>query len=1444
MKIPYNSRLFRLTGIILGVLLWLANASNPPTGKTGAPFEINNGHCNECHGGGNPNGFGGQVDVTGLPSAIEPNTTYPLTITLTPTAGTPIRGGFQLVVVDGNNANAGDLSAGNPQSGTEFFNGREYLEHRGAKNFTGGGPASWTFNWKSPITAANNSIGFYFIGNFTNGNNQDSGDFPIDFSSFYSFNGLPPVTAFISNTTDVLCNGGNTGSATVEASGGAQPYTYFWSNGQSGQTAVNLTAGTYTVTVTGSNNTGTATATAFITQPPILNLSASVSGILTCVNTSVTATATASGGAGSYFYEWSNGNTGNPTQLTMPGSHNVTVTDANGCTKVAFVNVSSNLVVPNVEAGPNASLTCNQPTATLNGNGSSAGPTFSYLWTASNGGNIVSGATTLNPLVDAAGLYTLVVTNATNGCTSSDNTTVTQGTQPPTAMTSGDTLTCAMSTGTVSVNTNAGQPGFNWAGPDGFTSTQQNPAVSLTGTYTVTITDQASGCTNSATATVTENLTAPSVSATGDTITCAMLSVTISATSGTSGVTYAWTGPNNFTSNQQNPSVNVAGAYIVVATDPANGCTNSDTSMVAQNTVPPSASVVSEQLTCADTLAQITTTTNADPAGFAWSGPGGFASNLQNPEVNMPGNYTVTITNGANGCTTTAVAMVTQNTTAPTASATVPGNLNCQVSSLQINGTASSQGANFQYLWTTTNGNITAGATTLTPTVDAAGDYILSVTNTTNGCTSTTSVAVMESPPVAASTSVLNNVLCNGGSDGTATASGTGGSGSGYTYIWSSGATTDTADALSAGMYMVTVSDSENCTSTASVTITQPAVLTANATATGETSLGASDGTATAAPTGGTSPFVYLWSTGATTEMITDLAPGNYTVTISDNNACTAVQTVTVNNFNCTIAATATVMNVSCNGAADGSATANVSGAAQPVTFLWSNGDTTATAGNLAPGTYTVAILDANNCPAELSVQITSPAVLLANASATPETGIGLNNGTATAQPTGGTSPYGFMWSNGSTMQTITGLAPGPYTVTVTDDNDCTVVRTVTVNAFNCNLGSSISTANISCNGGTNGQATAVTTGGTVPVSYNWSNGDTTQTTMNLVAGTYTVTVTDTNGCETVSSATITEPPVLQADIADINPTSCLESQDGSASVVIVGGTSPYQFMWPNGSGGQNLAVGTYVVSVSDANGCTTTTTATITSNDTIAPSITCPAAALNFCFDAPVQFTAPPVSDNCALNGATPELIAGLPSGSSFPVGETVQVYQIKDVSGNSATCSFSIVVGPSIELKLDSVRSDIGNAGVGSIDVTVSGGSGTLTYAWEKDGAPFADTEDLTGLQAGVYTLTVTDENGCSKTLMPVVVDNTVGTSAPNEAARVRIVPNPATLSFRLEMEGVQPLAMQFFDMQGRLLRTLKAIEWTEEIDVTELPAGMHYLRILDQKGNSLMIKWIKAD
>ncbi|MBL7795504.1 MAG: HYR domain-containing protein [Saprospiraceae bacterium] len=1507
-----HSRLFRIAGLLLGILTWLANSSNPPTGRTGAPFD---GSCNDCHSGG---GFNGTVVVDGLPGTIEPNTTYPLTMTLTATGGNPARGGYQVVVVDGNNVNAGDLTTVNGQSGTEFFSGREYMEHRGSKLFTGG-VVTWAFNWKSPVSANGNTIKVYCIGNFVNGNGSDNGDNAIEAFQQFDFSGLPPVTAMMTDITNVSCFGGNNGSATVEASGGAPPYTYLWSNGQTGQTANNLAAGTYTVTVTGSSGSGTATATAVVTQPPQLNANISVQGVLTCINLSVTATANVSGGVGPYTYEWSEGQTGNPAQLTTPGSHIVTVTDNNGCTKTAQTTVNSNLVPPNAEAGPTVTLTCAQPQKTLNGAGSSQGPNFSYQWTASSGGNIVSGANTLTPLVNAAGTYTLVVTNATNGCTSEDVTTASSSIQPPTASATGGVLSCANLTVTLTSATNASNPTFAWSGPGGYSSNQQNPSANTAGTYTVVITNTANGCTNSATASVTQNSTPPTASAVAETLTCADTLAQITTTTNANPATFAWSGPNNYSSTAQNPNVNTAGTYTVTVTNSANGCTNTATVVVAQNTTPPTASAVAETLTCADTLAQITTTTNANPATFAWAGPGGYNSTAQNPNVNTAGTYTVMVTNGPNGCTTTATVSVAQNTTPPTASAVAetltcadtlaqittttnanpatfawsgpggfsstvqnpnvdtvgvysvivtnggngctntasvtvtqnttppvadiatPGNLNCIVTVLQLNGTPSSQGPNFDYQWTTANGNIVSGDTTLTPTVDAAGTYTLLVTNTATGCTSTDNATVVQSPPVTASIPSVSNVSCNGSQDGSATAAGSGGSGS-FTYEWSNGDTTATTGNLAAGTYFVTLTDSENCTATASVNITQPALLNANASATGESGAGANDGTATANPSGGTPGYEYLWSNAETTQTIINLAPGNYTVVVTDDNGCTAVQIVTVNSFNCTLSASATTTNVSCFGAGDGTATVTLTGAALPATYLWSNGDNTATADNLAPGTYTVEIEDANGCPAELTVQITGPAILLANATSTHESGVGQNNGTATAQPTGGTAPYSYQWSTNATTQTITGLVPGTYTVTVTDDNDCTAVQSVTVNAFGCALSATISSVNVLCNGGNTGQATAVQSGGIAPVTYLWSNNAVTATASNLTAGTYTVTLTDGAGCQTISTTTITEPAPIEVQAA-VTPASCPQSTDGSMTVAISGGAGPFTFSFPGGGNGQGLGVGTYTITATDANSCTVLETVEVTSNDTIAPSVLCPLFVTG-CAGVALNF--PPVitSDNCGFGGIQVEQTGGLPNGSVFPVGLTVQTFQARDASGNSATCSFTVAVSPPIQVQLDTAINDVGNAGLGSIEITVSGSIGNLIYAWQKDGQSFSDTKNLSGLTKGAYTLMVTDQNGCTRAFGPVLIDNTVSTGAPDAVVSLRIVPNPASRFIRLDMQGIQPEVVQLFDAKGRLLRNLTPSEWQGQIEVDALPAGLHYLLVQDRNGRSYTAKWFKTE
>ncbi len=174
-----NKTLLHTAGLVLASITLLSYNDNPPNGRTGAPFD---GHCNDCHTKDNPNGYNGTAEILGLPDTLQPNTTYPLQLKATPTAGSPIKAGFQLVVVGQNNDNTGNLTATDPDTDTEFSSaGREYLEHRGAKYF-GGMPITWSFDWTSPPSPLPSNVQFYYIVNFCNGGG-DFGDRPIAFNT-------------------------------------------------------------------------------------------------------------------------------------------------------------------------------------------------------------------------------------------------------------------------------------------------------------------------------------------------------------------------------------------------------------------------------------------------------------------------------------------------------------------------------------------------------------------------------------------------------------------------------------------------------------------------------------------------------------------------------------------------------------------------------------------------------------------------------------------------------------------------------------------------------------------------------------------------------------------------------------------------------------------------------------------------------------------------------------------------------------------------------------------------------------------------------------------------------------------------------------------------------------------------------------------------------------
>ncbi|MBI4930285.1 MAG: T9SS type A sorting domain-containing protein [Bacteroidetes bacterium] len=298
--------------------------------------------------------------------------------------------------------------------------------------------------------------------------------------------------------------------------------------------------------------------------------------------------------------------------------------------------------------------------------------------------------------------------------------------------------------------------------------------------------------------------------------------------------------------------------------------------------------------------------------------------------------------------------------------------------------------------------------------------------------------------PLTVSVSHADNI-CNGGCLGTATATPSG-STTPYTFFWSpTGQTTPAATGLCAGTYTVVVIDASGATASGIVSITEPTAITITATQTNASCFGGNNGTASVTASGGTPPYIYVWSNGQTTSSATGLSAGNYSVIITDANGCTAIATVIITEP-ATLTLVTSQTNVSCFGGSNGSATVNVSGGTPPYIHVWSNGQTTATATGLFAGTYSVTVSDANGCNATASVVIIEPLQLVANAGADQTIIIGQITA-LTAIVSGGTPSYSFLWSTGQTAQSIT-VSPTvttTYTVTVIDMNGCSSNDNVTV---------------------------------------------------------------------------------------------------------------------------------------------------------------------------------------------------------------------------------------------------------------------------------------------------------------------------------------------------------------------------------------------------------------
>lgn len=647
------------------------------------------------------------------------------------------------------------------------------------------------------------------------------------------------------------------------------------------------------------------------------------------------------------------------------------------------------------------------------------------------------------------------------------------------------------------------------------------------------------------------------------------------------------------------------------------------------------------------------------------------------------------------------------------------------------------------YAWTFTGGSPNNSSQTA-PAVsyNTPGTYAVTLVASGSGGSDTetkTGYITVLSPP-SISSNQTSDVSCNGGNDGSIDITVTGGQ-SPYTYLWTNSATTQDISNLTAGSYNVTVTDAAGCTAAASVQLTQPTAIVATVTTT-QATCGAANGTATASAGGGVPPYTYSWAsqTGATAS---GLLPGPYVVTVTDGSGCTTTaQGIVTGSSSVSLSVSGT--NASC-GATNGTATATASGGSIPYTYNWSNNQSGATISNLSGGTYTVTVTDGGGCSATDSVTITGGTSFTLSFTKT-DANCNTSDGSATVTPNGGAGPYTYLWSNSATTSSITNLAAGTYTVTVSDGGGCSVTDNVAINNIGGPSVSISSITDVSCNGGNNGAVTASASGGTGSLTYTWTGNRSGASITGLTAGNYSVTVTDQGGCVATTTAVVSEPTALTLNSSSTTNVSCNGGSDGAATVAASGGTASYTYAWSGGGSGatkSGLAAGSYGVTVTDAHNCTASTTVTITEPAVLSATAngTNPGcSSANGTATASVSGGTTPYSYSWT-GGATSNPATGLASGS--------YTVTITDANGCSTTASTTLTASSGPSLGTSSTPVSCGATNDGSATAQPSGGSTPYTYAWTNSvGASAGSTQTISNLTAGTYNVTVTDAQGCTAT------------------------------------------------------------------------------------------------
>jgi hypothetical protein len=1195
-----------------------------------------------------------------------------------------------------------------------------------------------------------------------------------------------PTATITAGGPTTFCAGG---SVVLTASAGA---SYAWSNGATTQSITATAAGNYTVTVTNANGCATTSAATTVTVNPLPSASITAPSAV-CEGTTHTASVNDAGSGATYAWTATNA-----TILSGQGTTTITFTSLGigaielsatvtkgACsatdTKTIAVNDAPEFTLY-VRAGGTYEL--RSPSMESNAIETNAthefcdadavlltatvlDPTWTYLWS--------TGATGPHLEVTAGGTYTLTATNA-SGCTYSQTETVVMKPAPVAAI-SGNLMLCSNSTTTL---TASGGDSYVWSNG----ATTPSITVSSAGTYSVTVTSD--GCSSSASAIVTE--AAASITANGPTTFCHGGNVTLTAapadsylwstnattqsivvaTSGTytvqetfgsctltsapvavsvgpemvtinssdpyvcpgESVTYtsSVTGGSNLTYQWFNPvnSEIIPGAteptlvftppqpgygYVALRVTDANGCTVTsnggtyyrfDPSKPVITNIGPTTFCESGSITLESSEAQ----------SYLWS----TGATTRSITVSTSGSYAVTTTD-LNGCAVASdpvVVTVLARPPAPTITANGPLAF-CAGGSVQLTG----PDGYAQYVWST-------GETTQSIVVSTTRNVALTVINAA-GCDATSDVQVTvhdapETPVVSASGPTI---FCDGGSV-TLTAP------AGFSYLWSNGATTQSIVVTTSGNYNVTVTNANGCSATSAATsvTVDPSPATPTISAGGSTTFCEGGSVTLTAP----SSSFYLWSNGATTQSIVVTASGSYSVTVTNAGGCSATSAataVTVNAAPATPTITPSGPTTFCEG---GSVTLT---APNGFSYLWSTGATSQSIVVNASGSYSVTVTNANGCSA-------TSAATAVTVNALPATPVVTASGPTSFCEGGSvtlTAPANasYLWSTGATTQSIVVSASGSYSVTVTNANNCSATSAataVTVNALPATPVVTASGPTSFCEGG------SVTLTAPASASYLWSTGATTQSIVVSASGSYSVTVTNANGCTATSAATtitVNAAPATPVVTANGPTTFC---QGGSVTL-----TAPVSasYLWSNGATTQSIVVsasGSYGVTVTNANGCTATSTATtVTVNAAPATPVVTANGPTTFCQGGSVTLTAPNGFSYLWSNGATTQSIVVTASGSY-----SVTVSNASGCSTASAATAVTVNPLPPVPVITPSGSTNL----CPGQNVTLTAPAGYSAYLWSNG----ATTQSIVVNSTGNYHVTVTNANGCTRQSAPVSV------------------------------------------------------------------------------------------